>query len=91
MKKKDFEMIIPAYDALEAELEEILGGGCTNKCKGFLCNVNQGGDEEGETSNDCLPLGSVTPLDEFTKCCEGLTGMVTTDNNGKSYVTCMTL
>lgn len=26
MKEKDFEVIVPAYDALEAELEDILGG-----------------------------------------------------------------
>lgn len=89
MKKKDFELIVPAYDALEAELEDILGGGGDDECTIFICGKHEEGG--GETSDDCLPLGSVTPLDEFTKCCEGLTGMVTTDNNGKSYVTCITL
>lgn len=89
MKKKDFELIVPAYDALEAELEEILGGGGDDGICVIHCTKCQPNNPNPEP--DCFPLGSVTPLDEFTACCEGLTGMVTTDNNGKSYVTCMTL
>lgn len=91
MKKKDFELIVPAYDALEAELEEILGGGCNNKCKGFSCNVNQGGDGGGGTSDGCFALGSVTPLDEFTWCCPGATAVTYEDFNLGKVVMCIEL
>lgn len=60
MKEKDFEVIVPAYDALEAELEDILGG--TGDCYGInVCGAQGGGSkcaEAGEyttTQNGCCP------------------------------------
>lgn len=69
MKEKDFEVIVPAYDALEAELEDILGGrGCSYKCKdhvGCLGHTSGGKDcaDVGEFSTPNLP------------CCDGLIGV----------------
>ncbi len=67
MKEKDFEVIVPAYDALEAELEDILGGGCT-KCKDHTgCNGHTSGGK------DCANAGEYsTPT---IPCCDGLIGV----------------
>lgn len=68
MKEKDFEVIVPAYDALEAELEDILGGaGCT-KCKDHIgCNGYSSGGK------DCANVGEYSTPD--IKCCPGLIGV----------------
>lgn len=87
MKKKDFELIVPAYDALEAELEEILGGGGDDECTVFICGKHEGGG--GGTSDGCFALGSVTPLDEFTWCCPGATPWIYEDSNLGKVVVCM--
>lgn len=62
MKEKDFEVIVPAYDALEAELEDILGGGCFfQRCPGHVdCKPNISGNcaREGErpdANRSCCP------------------------------------
>lgn len=67
MKKKDFELIVPAYDALEAELEEILGGKCTFECDEFKCKSF--GFDFGP--GDCIPPGM--PAAQNKPCCTGIT------------------
>lgn len=60
MKEKDFEVVVPAYDALEAELEDILGGKC-NRCKLGSCpSLIYTCAKEGERAQDS------------SGCCEGL-------------------
>lgn len=53
MKEKEFQVIVPAYDALESELEDILGGGC-NKCKPQCSLYNPSG------GGTCIPDGMYT-------------------------------
>lgn len=57
MKEKDFEVIVPAYDALEAELQDIFGG------KG---STNSSTSED----KDCADWGEVPSPKK--PCCEGL-------------------
>ena len=87
MKEKDFEMIVPAYDALEAELEEILGGGGDDGICVIHCTKCQPNNPNPEP--DCFPLGSATLLDEFTKCCSGATPLVYEDSNLGKVVICV--
>lgn len=62
MKEKEFEVIVPAYDALESELENILGGGC-NKCKPQCSVYNPVG-------GGCIENGNYTTSPEA--CCSGV-------------------
>lgn len=70
MKEKDFEVIVPAYEALEAELEEILGGGSD------LCIIHCTKCQPNNPGSPCVPAGGVYPLDSGLQCCEGLIGVV---------------
>lgn len=69
MKEDQFEVIVPAYDALESELEDILGGGCfIHKCeKEVNCKPNIGG---GGDSGNCVEEGNI--LQNGQHCCPGL-------------------
>lgn len=64
MKEKDFEVIVPAYDALESELEEILGGWCI---------WGSGNQEGGE--RPCVRIGE-KGIPGRDVCCPGLVGEI---------------
>ena len=72
MKENQFEVIVPAYDALESELEDILGG---DICIGYKCvqecKPNYGG---GGSGGNCTESGNIpTPQ---KPCCSGLIAVV---------------
>lgn len=68
MKENQFEVIVPAYDALESELEDILGGGCIWQCSP-KCKPNTGGG-----SGNCTEAGNI-PTNQ-KPCCQGLIAVV---------------
>lgn len=69
MKEDQFEVIVPAYDALESELEDILGGGCIWQCQPKNCNpYNSGG------SGNCTQENNTPTVDK--PCCPGLVAVV---------------
>lgn len=67
MKEDQFEVIVPAYDALESELEDILGGAGCNKKGCQYCEPNYGGDGGG---GNCVQEGNI--LLNGQHCCPGL-------------------
>lgn len=66
MKEKDFEVIVPAYDALEAELEDVLGG--AGDCYGINICGNQG------NGTGCADAGEFT--NKVDGCCSGLVALL---------------
>ena len=73
MKEKAFEVIVPAYDALEAELEGILGGIGCEKCKRFTCTPYTP-----PNAGNCVPSGAVAM--NASECCSGVIIIISDDS-----------
>ena len=73
MKENQFEVIVPAYDALESELEDILGGGCLiQRCNPNIdCKPNY---DNGGGDGNCTEEGNI-PTDQ-KPCCPGVIAVI---------------